>query len=683
MRAIDSTGRSNLILSILGSSIQAPRIQSACNGDFRSKVTMNNNATDKPLPIIPKPQENSYRLTTTLSVESRNHARQFILRALEEENAVIARNDWDSEKDSWATGLLDALDVLGEHMANGGWLAGIRRSRKAGILRKTSVNERKNQPPTQDDPEMDAESPADASNESSSQSIPSEQALTQLRVLLSKLTLPSPKPAAKHMLLTTGAFGTRNAIPIEDTGFDLIPSSVGCVFTPNFFLMPWSSGTSTGKDVASGVVLFGLEEWDGKICRLSCLERCSNLINLVDSEDSEENPTRVVGGNFSFKGVTSVSQHLALCKILRLSIYIHLSLILEQHLLSDSHVKLKLPKQRPPRALPPPPEPPQTPSDYPRRAREPASPSAVWSFFSRKTEDLFSRATGFRSEIARRDSTRETAHHPNARPSQDHTHHQRTRTFSFLPDSISWTAKVRKEVDEFATGPPFRTTVQRIQKSQDLLSTTAGLTFPLPALLTRLADQEDRDPTRRPTGYERFGLNSVLGWEGRDSRGKGMAGIQGFVRHQEICILYSEHVVSRSRSASSVTASEASSGSSTISSVTTSTTDTTVTNNSSTQCGGRPRWMLFQYYSRRKGAEKTLGETLVRMCSVAEDPCGNAGCQSKRGDHELRFIHAGVRIAVHSEPLEVSYDDDYIEMWESCQCCGEETKPHKMSDGTL
>lgn len=399
--------------------------------------------------------------------------------------------------------------------------------------------------------------------------------------------------------------------------------------------------------------------------------------NAVDTENPEDNPTRIVGGNFSFKGVTSISQHLSLCKILRLSIYIHLSLILEQHLLSDSHVKLKLPKQRPPRALPPPVEPQLIPSDYSQRSRESASPSTVWSFFSRKTEDLFSRATGSKSELARRESTRETAV-----PSQEQTH-QRTRTFSFMPDSISWKPKVRKEVDDFTTGPPFRATIQRIQKSQGLLSTTAGLSFPLPSLLAHLAEQEDHDPSRRLTGTERFGLNSVLGWEGRDSRGKGMAGIHGFVKHQEMCVLYSEHVISRSRSGSIATMSETSSSISNLSSATTSTTDTITTTSTSTQCGGRARWMFFQYYSRRKGAEKTLGETLVRMCSVADDPCGNTGCQSKRGDHELRFIHAGVIILVNSEPLDVPYDDDYIEMWESCQECGAKTTTHKMSDGTL
>lgn len=404
---------------------------------------------------------------------------------------------------------------------------------------------------------------------------------------------------------------------------------------------------------------------------------------LVNAEYSDENPIKIVGGNFLLKGVASASQHAALCKVLRLSIYIYLSVVIEQHLFCDSHVKLNIPKVRPRPA----PLPIKYSSDHSRtphageRSLDRSPQASVWGFLSKKTESLLNRATG----LARRNSldvgrtTRDTA-----RQSMDNPH-PRGRRFSFLADNLPWQTKAAKETEQHAKDHPFRTVVTRLEGFQDLLSTTAGIHFPPPPLLQSLAEKEDVDPTRRLNPDERIRLHYLLGWEGRDSHGKGMVGIRGFVRQQELCILYSEHVsptpVARAPSVTS-TYSEASAANSSSSSLT-SAPDQPAPTPVPMLCGGRRRWMRFRYYSRDSGADKTLGGMIMRMATTAEDQCGNTGCQSKRSQHELHFIHGGTRVTVNINPLEEVVDEELIGMWQSCVECSAKTETVKMRDGTL
>ena len=402
----------------------------------------------------------------------------------------------------------------------------------------------------------------------------------------------------------------------------------------------------------------------------------------ASAEYSDENPIKIVGGDFLLKGVASAAQHAALCKVLRLSIYIYLSIVVEQHLFRDSHVKLNIPRVHPRPA----PLPIKYSSDHSRgprsgdRSSDRSPQRGVWGFLSKKTEGLFNRAAG----LARHNSldvgrtTRDTP-----RRSVD-TPHTRGRRFSFLADSLPWQTKPTKETEQYAKDHPFRTIVTRIEDFQDLLSTTAGIHFPPPSLLQSLAEKEDSDPNRKLNPDERIRLHYLLGWEGCDAQGKGMVGIRGFVRQQGFRILYSEHVlptsVTRAPSVAS-TNSEASTvnTSSSVTSVPEQPPPTPV----HTLCGGRRRWMRFRYYSREDGADKTLGGMIIRMATTAEDQCGNAGCQSKRGQHELHFIHGGTRVTVNINPLEDVANEERIDMWQSCMKCSAKTETMKMSDGTL
>jgi hypothetical protein len=74
---------------------------------------------------------------------------------------------------------------------------------------------------------------------------------------------------------------------------------------------------------------------------------------------------------------------------------------------------------------------------------------------------------------------------------------------------------------------------------------------------------------------------------------------------------------------------------------------------------------------------------IMRMATTAEDQCGNAGCQSKRGHHELDFIHGGTRVTVNINSLEETVDEERVDVWQSCVECSSRTNPVKMSDGTL
>jgi 1-phosphatidylinositol-3-phosphate 5-kinase len=401
---------------------------------------------------------------------------------------------------------------------------------------------------------------------------------------------------------------------------------------------------------------------------------------LANADYSDENPIKIVGGSFLLQGVTSAAQHSALCKVLRLSIYIYLSVVVEQHLFSDSHVKLNIPKVRS-RPAPIPVRHPTDHSQIPRVGEK--SPdrnphTGVWGFLSKKTGGLLNRATS----LARHGSLdiRRTAR-DTPRRSMD-APRPRGRRLSFLADGLPWQTRATKQTEQDAKGRPFRTIVTRIEDFQDLLSTTAGIVFPPPPLLRSIAEKEGSNPTRRLNPDERIRLHYLLGWEGREAQAKGMVGTRGFVRHQEFCALYSEHVLSTPITRTPSTVSTNSEASTMTPSSLTTTSEQPAPVPVPTLCGGRRRWMRFRYYSREDGAGRTLGAMIVRMATTAEDQCGNAGCQSKRGQHELDFIHGGTRVTVNINPLEEAVDEERVDMWQSCVQCSLGTKPVKMSDGT-
>ena len=79
-----------------------------------------------------------------------------------------------------------------------------------------------------------------------------------------------------------------------------------------------------------------------------------------------------------------------------------------------------------------------------------------------------------------------------------------------------------------------------------------------------------------------------------------------------------------------------------------------------------------------------LGETITELCRSADKLCGIRKCQFKRGQHQLRFIHGGVRVAADLGTMEAAenWDKEEIGMWEACRVCDKKTESRQMSDGT-
>jgi len=218
---------------------------------------------DKPLPTLPKRHDGPK--LTTLSVEARNHTRRFILHALEEEHSAIAGNDWNHEKDAWANGVLDALDSLGDGIANGGWIVGANRSRRASIQRKLALRDTKEGTTTTDavtEPKSIAVS--DAPEHTADLPPPKPlagTAMEQISLWVSKALPPSPRPYAKHILFTVTAHGH---VPDNVSDFEFVPSAVGCAFYSSRFMLPHPVSSSKHAEHEEGIILYGLDEWDGQ-----------------------------------------------------------------------------------------------------------------------------------------------------------------------------------------------------------------------------------------------------------------------------------------------------------------------------------------------------------------------------------------------------------------------------------
>ena len=218
---------------------------------------------DKPLPTVPK-RYDAPKLTT-LSVEARNHIRRFILHALEEESSSVAGNDRNYEKETWANAILDALDSLGDGIAGGGWIVGANRSRRASIQRKLILRDTEEGTTTTDavtEPKSIAASDVPKHTpDPPPRKPPDSTVMEQISLWLSKPLPPSPKPYAKHILLTVSGWGHA---PENVSEFELVLPAIGCVFSSSRFVLPNPMPSSKHAGYEEGIILYGLNEWDGQ-----------------------------------------------------------------------------------------------------------------------------------------------------------------------------------------------------------------------------------------------------------------------------------------------------------------------------------------------------------------------------------------------------------------------------------
>ncbi|KAG8898774.1 hypothetical protein FRB99_007174 [Tulasnella sp. 403] len=299
----------------------------------------------------------------------------------------------------------------------------------------------------------------------------------------------------------------------------------------------------------------------------------------------------IVGGQFTLKGVHDRDDYEALTKVLRLGIYVVLSLQLELAVFHDMGIPLVYPPPLLPRpAVKEDPQPsplastqapsPQTPT---RKGRVSAG---IWNFIAKKTEAILrplhipstpqipnGPSPGPNSVkedlLAQPTSSSPLSAHFPGRISMD-----LVRNFS---NQIRLTTSDHEIQDDTitkgtsGTPPPtsqyvFAPILSKISDHASVLSTSPDVQFPPPSLLLRLAEREkicmssDTSHTSltwnghlRLTADEKVGLSSILGWSSSylkpgtnktDAVLNGMTGRQAFIKHQSLTVLYAEHVPS-------------------------------------------------------------------------------------------------------------------------------------------
>lgn len=585
---------------------------------------------DKPLPALP-----DHRKLVTLTRQARAHLHRFVERGLEEGLWLS-----DEFKAAWTDAIIDALDELGASFARGTWLEGVRRASQTNRRdiprppeRKTPVH------PPSESVSPGATTASGADNQTGPLPFPipenddDESILDDIRSALAVPIPPGSTPRFKHLLLLVSPWGSQ-VVPTEDSGFHLVSPTVGCLFTPNLF--PLSS--------------LGLESVMYGIRRFPDVPK----------------PVKFVGGTFTFKGVVSAAHHRLLRKTLRLAIYVFLSILLEQHLLSDSGVTLQYP---PPRLSSPPVS--AVPSlsrhlsqDSSRRGRHQHSrsliPSGLFSIFSKRSSQASQGSTGGPSP-PRGSMELDRPHRPSL------TEDSRLRRFSFITDATRPLFSSPKPEPPPAR-PLFITTLEKVGGSLPILSTSPDVSFPPCPLLVYLAEKEKKDAKRRLTGDEKAAMNSVLGWAGREDAGSSMSGIIGFVRHQEISVLVSAHP--------------------------TAIPDTTSPDEGAAGPCQKPAWQTLRYYAYygHEGTDVSLGDTIIEFAEKAQEECEKSECKAKRWQHELRYIHNDLRLVItFDSPSEEKKDTEkekqaqatpLIIFWQSCLECGEHTEKRAITDGT-
>ncbi|KAJ7078985.1 hypothetical protein C8R43DRAFT_910254 [Mycena crocata] len=652
-----------------------------------------------PNPTPSAPTTPAVQNLTTLSIEARAHRGRFIRHILSDAEL--------EDGEGWACALEDALDGMSDAVARGKWLAGVKRGR-----RRRQIDAPRNSLPTL------SRTHTDTSGDAESVTFPAPpDALTQLRELAGQSILPSRSPVPKHLLLCVAPLGSRIAAPLpsEDSGFSIVPANVGCVFTPSVFAFPESDADSTS-------ILYGLAEW--------------NVNNATDG-------VALVGGTFTFKdsAITSPLLHHTLRKALRLAIYMHLSLLLEQHFLSDSGVRLNFPPPPKPRILhastslsssgPPTPISPSENTGALSPRRHKTFLPGILSFFGKKNNTSLQRTatpatrSGASLDITPSHSRESSASAPDEGPS-------RVRRFSFIADprpflsstlttsGLNPSPATANANNTAGSGTSFPALLARLRASPHLLTTSPSIRLAPPPLIAALAAQEHTAHGRRLTGDEKCALGSIVGWreageqakaqdkDKEQDRAGAMVGAAGFARMQEISVLVSSYVpLPVASGGASVTGTVASAASS-IASIETRGSGTAEAQCELAQCE-RPTWTTWRYYARggedgtdqrqKDKKDASVGEVLRGLGARASDPCARPGCTWVRGEHVLRVVHGGVRVEVRieeaaggddKEEKEESEEDEKeedkdeegrIDMWASCAECGAQTPRVEMSDG--
>lgn len=396
-------------------------------------------------------------------------------------------------------------------------------------------------------------------------------------------------------------------------------------------------------------------------------------MNCPEAHDKIE----LIGGTFKLNRVRSIDEHASLVRVLRVSVYLLLSLLLEQSLLSNSSIELHFPKPSPTSISFPTPilhrnSSPDIQVEVKQRKRD-LLRQGIWSLIHRRLPRSLTvqspepRDTSLDLSFRESDTPARVSLETSPSPTQP-----RQRRFSIFGESRS--PQSPPEPPQSLHDKPYQTALQRVEEGKTLLSTSPGLVIPPPQLLVRLAELEKANPTRRLTGDERTGLTGILGWEGKKAALRGsMTGTIGFLRQQQLSLLYSESVFDPDRASQS----SAPDGSAM------KLVDPRLKPH--THSGVHVRWVTYMYYGS-DDYDQCLGDMITSICSRAEEPCSQRGCKIPQQRHERRWTHGGIYVTAKTEPQVPLASPDVqsqaIEMWQSCKICQESTARCTMSDGT-
>ena len=210
----------------------------------------------KPLPALPA--------SSALSIDSRNHRGHLIRHFL----ADIHEPGIESRRDGWAYVFEEVMDDLGERMNSGGWLSSIKRgnmvkrnAKNSATKTNASPTTRKETEPGGKDKKEDTQNLEEKNDDKPLPAKPEPPALSPLKVLRSlaaRPALPPGEPRVGHLALCLAPHGSLIPYPTEDSGFDVVPANIGCVFSAGSFAL--QEPTPQQPDSS---VLYGLDGLEG------------------------------------------------------------------------------------------------------------------------------------------------------------------------------------------------------------------------------------------------------------------------------------------------------------------------------------------------------------------------------------------------------------------------------------
>ncbi|KAF8327214.1 uncharacterized protein EI90DRAFT_3127267 [Cantharellus anzutake] len=460
----------------------------------------------KPLPYLPSGPAVPESGVPPLTPQAHDHLRKVIARGVEDEDLPT----------SWVSLVLHAVLEMGKTVASETSLEGVRRMKLLNrrVVRDLEIGagvaitgDRLAAPEEYHYQGIRPRSPfrsrgVGVKDHNGEEDI---QGLLALHERVSHSAASSSSPSMHHLLITLA--------PLTVFSHYSLVGRPACTFHANRFELPQFESLSKGWFGTGAVDITGIESWK------TLYRRSLNSGSDIRLED-----VHVIGGCFSVSHLSS-EVYDSLVKVLRLSVYTYLSILIELSFLRDSGVKLEYVLSPPLPSIPlPPVEPiPKGRLHLIAHTKE-ISRRGLWSFITKKTADF--RNLRPRSIFASRHSITDS---PPLRTAE-----LPSPTMAPPPTAIGVIP------------------VSSIQHESSIFSTSHSVKPEPPPIIVRLSNEEGESEAKvggetpskarhrkRLTGADKVTLSTILGWK---SDGTGFGNVHGFLKHQAITVLYSSHM---------------------------------------------------------------------------------------------------------------------------------------------